>query len=151
MKLQRGPIGPTPSSRCAAAPLRFARYAVTAPFRCGDCASMGRAEGSRLASVASDPRSGLGLEAEHGSGRADFAASGLVCGRVGVGSGRLCAFWKSEFMIPCWVIAPYQSTISRTLGVDDGVLPSNVKAMARNALILLEVPSSKPLTKLDIT
>ncbi len=30
-----GHIGPSPPSRYAAAPLRFARFAVTAPFRCG--------------------------------------------------------------------------------------------------------------------
>jgi hypothetical protein len=34
--LAGGHIGPSPSSRCAAALLRFARYAVTAPFRCGE-------------------------------------------------------------------------------------------------------------------
>jgi hypothetical protein len=30
-----GHIGPSPSSRYAAPPLRFGRYAMTAPFRCG--------------------------------------------------------------------------------------------------------------------
>jgi hypothetical protein len=35
-----GHIGPSRSSRYAAAPLRFARFAVTAPFRCGVFVSM---------------------------------------------------------------------------------------------------------------
>ena len=35
-----GHIGSSPSSRCAAAALRFARSAVTAPLRCGVCVSM---------------------------------------------------------------------------------------------------------------
>jgi hypothetical protein len=38
--LPGGHIGPPPSSRFAAAPLRFGRFAVTAPFRCGGFASM---------------------------------------------------------------------------------------------------------------
>ena len=73
-----GHIGPSPSSRFAAAALRFARFAVTAPLRCGQshpwsllreagpqgrlpaaktmkANSLSRAEASRLASETSNP------------------------------------------------------------------------------------------------
>jgi hypothetical protein len=107
-----GRIGPSPSSRFAAAPLRFARFAVTAPRRCGEAhpwsllseagpqgrlpaaktmktKSLSRAEASRLASETSNPRSGRGLDAEHGSGTADQEDFELRCvnpvGRRGEG------------------------------------------------------------------
>ncbi len=44
-----GHIGPSPSSRFAAPPLRYGRYAMTAPFRCGGFVSMIFAERSRPA------------------------------------------------------------------------------------------------------
>jgi hypothetical protein len=52
-----GPIGPPPSSRCAAAALRFARFAVTAPVRCGGFAFMIVAERTGLAAGFAQQRS----------------------------------------------------------------------------------------------
>ena len=95
-------IGPSPSSRFAAPALRCGRCAMTAPFRCGvfvsmifaersrpagpACAakimetkSLSRAQGSMFASVARNPRSGLDIDAEHGSGRADREDFELRC------------------------------------------------------------------------
>ena len=90
-----GPIAPAPSNAFGAAPLRFARFAVTAPLRCGlmflwsllseadlqgrlrsaktiETKSLIRAERSRLA-LATAQR--LGLDGEHGSGTADERAA----------------------------------------------------------------------------
>jgi len=86
-----GHIGPASSSGFAAPPLRFGRFAMTTLGRCGflhprslpikaglmavfaqqrpwKAQSLSRADRSSLASEASDPRSGLGLDGEHGSG-----------------------------------------------------------------------------------
>jgi len=89
--LAGGRIGPSPSSRFAAAPLCFARFAVTAPRRCGEAhpwsllseagpqgrlpaaktmktKSLSRAEGSRLATPGLDPE-GATREAGAAKGR----------------------------------------------------------------------------------
>jgi hypothetical protein len=92
-----GRIDASPSSRYAAAALRFARSAVTATRRCGgfvcmifversrragpahstkimQTKSQSRAQGSMFATPdlirGRNPRSGRDIEAEHGSGRA---------------------------------------------------------------------------------
>ena len=93
LAVRASPIGPSPSSRFAAPPLRYGRYAMTAPSRRGilpPCSLLREAgpqgrfgqqrawkptawaarRGQGLRAFASNPRSGLGLDAEHGSGSA---------------------------------------------------------------------------------